>query len=164
MIQARSLTFRHHSDINIGYGTDITRIVCRNFPASLSTNEKLSVSCDPWRNQLWQWLKKGCRKPVLRITDTTCVRTHPSNSTLVYHCLGKQHGAYALSVLSVEDDNFLREGWGCVNLMVFIWEFSRFGFTEKALFQVIVGLLLVYEDWEKGDVCLRVCMCVCFMT
>ena len=41
-----------------------------------------------------------------------------------------------------------------------IWEFIRFGLTEKALFQVILGLLLVYADWEKGGVCLRVCMCV----
>ena len=53
-----------------------------------------------------------------------------------------------------------------------IWEFLRFGLTEKTLFQVILGLpgisirsfLLVYADWEKGGVCLKVCMCVCFMT
>ena len=45
-----------------------------------------------------------------------------------------------------------------------IWEFLRFGLTEKALFQVILGLLLVYADWEKGGVCLRVCMYVYFMT
>ena len=57
---------------------------------------------------------------------------------------------------SAEDDNFLREGWGCVNLMIFIWEFLCFGLTEKALFQVILGFLLVYADWEKGGVCLRV--------
>ena len=43
-----------------------------------------------------------------------------------------------------------------------IWEFLRFGLTEKALFQVIWGLLLVYADWEKGG--LRVCKHVCFMT
>ena len=36
--------------------------------------------------------------------------------------------------------------------------------TEKALFQVILGLLLVYADWEKGGACLRVCMYVWFMT
>ena len=36
--------------------------------------------------------------------------------------------------------------------------------TEKALFQVILGLLLVYADWEKGGACLRVCMCMWFMT
>ena len=45
-----------------------------------------------------------------------------------------------------------------------IWEFLHFGLTEKALFQEILGLLLlvlVYADWEKGGVCLRVCMCVC---
>ena len=67
---------------------------------------------------------------------------------------------------SVEDDNFLREGWVCVNLVIFIYfeSFLHFGLTEKALFQVILGLLLVYADWEKGGVCLRVCMCVCFMT
>ena len=23
----------------------------------------------------------------------------------------------------VEDDNFLTEGWGCVNLVIFIWDF-----------------------------------------
>ena len=30
------------------------------------------------------------------------------------------------------------------------WEFLCFGLTEKALFQEILGLLLVYADWEKG--------------
>ena len=30
--------------------------------------------------------------------------------------------------------------------------------------QEILGLLLVYADWEKGGLCLRVCMCVGFMT
>ena len=29
---------------------------------------------------------------------------------------------------------------------------------------VILGLLLVYADWQKGGVCLRVRVCVCFMT
>ena len=71
-------------------------------------------------------------------------------------------------VKTFAEDNFLREGWGCVNLMIFICEFLCFGLTEKALFQVILGLLLVYADWEKGGVsvtvCLRVCMCVCFTT
>ena len=43
-----------------------------------------------------------------------------------------------------------------------IWEFLHFGLTEKALFQVIWGLLLVYAYWEKEGICLRVC--VCFMT
>ena len=33
-----------------------------------------------------------------------------------------------------------------------IWEFLRFGLTEKALFRVILGLLLVYADWEKGGI------------
>ena len=34
---------------------------------------------------------------------------------------------------------------------------------DKALFQVILGLLLLYADWEKGGICLRVraCMCMC---
>ena len=44
---------------------------------------------------------------------------------------------------SVEDDNFLGEGWGRVNLTIFI-QFESFTFwfdTEKALFQVIWGLL-----------------------
>ena len=50
------------------------------------------------------------------------------------------------------------------NNFYLICEFLRFGLTEKALFQVIWGLLLVYTDCEKGGVCLRVCMCVCFMT
>ena len=78
-------------------------------------------------------------------------------------------------VKTFAEDNFLREGWGCVNLMIFVWEFLCFGLTEKALFQVILSLLLVYADWEKGGVswekggvsvtiCLRVCMCVCFTT
>ena len=35
------------------------------------------------------------------------------------------------------------------NNFYLIWEFLRFGLTEKALFQVILGLLLVYADWEK---------------
>ena len=65
---------------------------------------------------------------------------------------------------SVEDNNFLREGWGCVNLMIFSWEFLHFGLTEKALFQVILGLLLAYADCEKGGICLRMCMCVYFIT
>ena len=39
-----------------------------------------------------------------------------------------------------------------------IWEFLRFGLTEKTLLQEILGLTLVYADWEKGGVCLRVCM------
>ena len=30
-----------------------------------------------------------------------------------------------------------------------IWEFLRFGFTEKALFLEILGLLLLYADWEN---------------
>ena len=47
--------------------------------------------------------------------------------------------------MSVED-NFLREGWGCVNPMIFIREFLCFGLTEKALFQVILGLPFVYAD------------------
>ena len=33
-----------------------------------------------------------------------------------------------------------------------IWEFLHLGLTEKALFQVILGLLLVYADWEKGGI------------
>ena len=32
-------------------------------------------------------------------------------------------------------------------------EFLRFGLTEKALFHEILGLLLVYADWEKRGVC-----------
>ena len=72
----------------------------------------------------------------------------------------------ACVMTSVEDDNFLTEGRGCVNLMIFIWDlFQRFWFdTEKALFRLILGLLLVYADWEKGGACLRVSMCVWFMT
>ena len=49
---------------------------------------------------------------------------------------------YTCIETSVEDGNFLTEGWGCVNLMIFIWELC-FGLTEKTLFQVIWGLLLV---------------------
>ena len=45
-----------------------------------------------------------------------------------------------------------------------VWEFLRFSLTEKALVQVILCLLLVYADWEKGALCLRVCIRVCFMT
>ena len=37
-----------------------------------------------------------------------------------------------------------------------IWEFLRFDLTEKALFQEILGLLLVYADWQKEGVSLRV--------
>ena len=57
---------------------------------------------------------------------------------------------------SIEDDNFLREGWGWVNLMIFIWEFLRFGLTEKALFQVIWGLLGI--SIRPNDFYLRVFM------
>ena len=56
----------------------------------------------------------------------------------------------ACAKTSVEVDNFLREGWGCVNLMIFIWEFLRFGLTEKAWFQVILGLLLLTLIERKG--------------
>jgi len=53
---------------------------------------------------------------------------------------------------SVEDDNFLREGWGCVNLrFLFNLRVCTFWFdTEKTLLKVILGLHLVYADWEKG--------------
>ena len=50
--------------------------------------------------------------------------------------------------------------WCCDRQLLFL----SFGLTEKALFQVTLGLLLVYAEWEKGGVCLRVCMCVCFTT
>ena len=50
------------------------------------------------------------------------------------------------------------------NHFYLIPEFLHFGLTEKALFQVNLSLLSVYADWEKGGVCLRVCMCMCFMT
>ena len=78
-------------------------------------------------------------------------------------------GLHINCLISVEDDNFLREGWAGMcepNDFYLIWEFVRFGLTERALFQVILGLLLVYADWEKGGVCLRVrvCMCVCLMS
>ena len=33
----------------------------------LSANEKLSVFGDIWRNQVWQRLEEGCRKPVLGV-------------------------------------------------------------------------------------------------
>ena len=49
-------------------------------------------------------------------------------------------------------------------IFIIISKSLHFDLTEKALFQVILGLLLVCADWEKGGVCLRVCMCVCFMT
>ena len=56
-------------------------------------------------------------------------------------------GLHINPLISVEDDIFLREGWGCVNIMIFIsFEFLRIGLTEKALFQVTLGLLLVYAD------------------
>ena len=74
---------------------------------------------------------------------------------------------YACVKTSVEDDNFPRESWGCVNLMIFkLFEsfYVSFGLTEEAWFHEILGLLLVYADWDKGGVCLRGCMCACFMT
>ena len=43
-----------------------------------------------------------------------------------------------------------------VNDFYLIWEFLHFDLTEKALFQVILDLLLVYADCEKGGICLRV--------
>ena len=49
--------------------------------------------------------------------------------------------------MSVQDDHFLTEGWGCVNLIIFItlrvFTFRFDNDTEKALFQVILGLLLL---------------------
>ena len=42
------------------------------------------------------------------------------------------------------------------NDFYFIWEFLHFGLTEKALFQVILGLLLLYADWEKGSVYIHI--------
>ena len=73
--------------------------------------------------------------------------------------------AHTLQIqISVKDDNFFKGGLGMCepNDFDLICEFLHFGLTEKALFQVILGLLLVNADWEKGGVCLRVC--VCFMT
>ena len=63
---------------------------------------------------------------------------------------------------SVEDDNFLREGWGYVKLMI-LFNFRVFTFRFDR--ESIPGNF-GFADWEKGGVCLRVrvCMCVCFMT
>ena len=71
-----------------------------------------------------------------------------------------------LHLIFVKNHHLLGDGLGMWEPDDFylIWEFSYFCLTEKALFQVILGLLLVYADWEKGGVCLRVCMCMRFMT
>ena len=46
---------------------------------------------------------------------------------------------------SAEEDNCPREGGGCVYLMIFLFYFLSeslcFGLSEKALFQLILGLL-----------------------
>ena len=31
------------------------------------------------------------------------------------------------------EDTKIKEGWGCVNLMIFIWEFLRFGLTQRKI-------------------------------
>ena len=74
--------------------------------------------------------------------------------------------AHTLQIqISVKDDNF-KGGLGMCepNDFDLIWELKKKKkkLTEKALFQVILGLLLVNADWEKGVIYLRVC--VCFMT
>ena len=45
---------------------------------------------------------------------------------------------------SVEDDNFLREGWGCVNLMIFylIWEFLSFWFDRESIIPGNLGFAI----------------------
>ena len=81
------------------------------------------------------------RKPVLGF------RTHPNSSVEEHSGLslfGKTARGMCLSqFLSVEDDNFLREGWGCCESNVVVFgEFLRFGLTEKALFQEIWGFAI----------------------
>ena len=38
----------------------------------LSNSEKLSIFRDLWRDQLWQWLEKGCWKPELGVWEGPC--------------------------------------------------------------------------------------------
>ena len=45
-----------------------------------------------------------------------------------------------------------------------IWEFLRHGLTEKALFQVILGLLLISVCRLRERGCKSESMCVCFTT
>ena len=72
---------------------------------------------------------------------------------------------YACVKTSVADENFLREGWGCVNLMIFLFNLRIFTFwfdTEKVLFQLILVLLLlsisVCRLRERGRMSKSVCV------
>ena len=52
----------------------------------------------------------------------------------------------ACILTSVEDDNFLKEGWGCVYLMIFIWVFMFWFDRERIIpgnfgFAIIVCIL-----------------------
>ena len=71
---------------------------------------------------------------------------------------------WACIKISVEDDSFLTEGRWCVNLMIFIRVFTFWFDTEKALFQVILGLLLpsisVCILRERGRMSSE-CVCAC---
>ena len=53
--------------------------------------------------------------------------------------------------------------FSCVCILFYLRAFT-FWFDRESIIQEIVSLLLVYADWEKVGVCLRVCMCVCLMT
>ena len=83
---------------------------------------------------------------ILTILTTILISSTTSASSWLYHT----HYLRACIKTSAED-NLLREGWGCVNLMIFIWEFLQFGLTEKALFQVILGFhISVCRLRERG--------------
>ena len=58
---------------------------------------------------------------------------------------------------SVEDDNFLTEGWGSVNLMIFIWDFFNvLVWHRESIIPGNFGFAISVCKLRE-----RVCMCVC---
>ena len=47
--------------------SELSVINLLSFEYHQKTVRYLTVFRDLWRNQLWQWLEKGCRKPVLGV-------------------------------------------------------------------------------------------------
>ena len=63
--------------------------------------------------------------------------------------------------MSVEDDNFLREGWGCSNLMIFYLRVFTFWFDRESIIPGNFGFAIsVWRLRERG----RMSKSVWFMT
>ena len=62
---------------------------------------------------------------------------------------------------SVEDDSFLREGCGCVNLMIYLFlRVFTFWFDRENIIQGNFGFAISVCRLRERGICLRVCMCV----